>query len=254
MSALLAGRHLLLTRPKGQVEALSKQLRKLGATVSCFAAIRIVAQLPTPAEMALLRQANWVLFASANAAVHLKPLLDQTESLPSDVPLGAIGQATAQALIKAGLPQPMIAPPPYNSEALLSLDALQDLHQQQVIIVRGQGGRERLAQELAARGATVHYLEVYSREPPTDTLQLDQLQDGPLHALCITSAQIAGNLLEATCKADRSVLQHAPVIAGNPRIAQACVKLGYDEPVATASNPSDEAMLETLTAYFSNPS
>jgi uroporphyrinogen-III synthase len=54
-------------------------------------------------------------------------------------------------------------PQQQSSEGLLTLPQLQQVSQQALLILRGQGGRELLAQELKARGARVDYAELYGR-------------------------------------------------------------------------------------------
>ena len=143
-----------------------------------------------------------------------------------------------------------MAPPPYNSEALLSTPALQNLEHRRVVIVRGQSGREMLAEELSRRGAEVQYLEVYRRDPPTETLSLEEIPGGPPEAICVTSVEIAENLLRCIPPEEEAVLRQSALIVGNTRIADACRKLGYTAPAGVASNPGDDAMTDALTCYF----
>lgn len=75
----------------------------------------------------------------------------------------AVGKATKAALQLIGI-NPVICPKQENSEGLLALPVLsKNLKHKTVTIVRGNGGREHLAQHLIALGAEVNYLESYQR-------------------------------------------------------------------------------------------
>lgn len=253
MSSVLSGRRILLTRPEGQVEPLAARLREQGAAISHFPAIRITLTPPDSTAQAMVEQATYVIFASTNA---VRGLMAGSDSLVDAVRhatgVAAIGPATEKVLSQAGLEPDVVAPPPYNSEALLSTPMLQDLEHRHVVIVRGQSGREMLAEELERRGAKVHYLEVYRREPPTDTLSLGEIPDGPPEAICVTSVEIAENLLRCVASEEKAELQRSAFIVGNTRIADACRKLGYTAPAGVADNPGDDAMFEALRTYFSS--
>ena len=251
MSHALSSRRILLTRPEGQVEPLAARLREHGAEISHFPAIRITLTPPGPATQAVVERARCVIFASANAVRGLVAGSDAlVETVRHATGIAAIGPATEKALLQAGLEPDLVAPPPYNSEALLSTPMLQDLEHHHAVIVRGQSGREMLAGELERRGASVHYLEVYRREPPDDTLSLEGLPGGPPEAICITSVEIAENLLRCVAPGEKAALQRSAFIVGNTRIAGACRKLGYTAPAGVADNPGDDAMFEALGTYF----
>ena len=251
MSNALSGRRILLTRPEGQVESLAARLRAQGAEISHFPAIRITLTPPDSTARVLVEQATFVIFVSGNAVRGLMagpdPLVHVVRHASG---IAAIGPATTQALLQVGLEPDVVAPPPYNSEALLSSPMLQSLKHRQVVIVRGQSGREMLAEELGRRGAEVRYLEVYRRDPPIERLSLEKMPGGPPEATCITSAEIAENLLRCVMSEEEAALRRSALIAGNTRIAEACRKLGYTAPAGVAENPGDDAMIDALTCYF----
>ena len=250
LSGPLANRHVLLTRPAGQAAALARRLRMLGARVSQFPALRIMPEAPDAAALERLRRADLALFASANAVRCLRPHLGPTpaDGLPAE--RGAVGAATARALQDIGCAATLAVRRPYSSEALLAAPELQDLAGKTIAIVRGAGGRELLARELARRGAAVHYAETYRREPTEDMLSLRSLRHGRVEAVCLASAETAACLRERTRPAERDALLDCPVIAGNARIAAACRELGYRRIAGTAGDPGDDAMCMALAEHF----
>ncbi len=253
MSDAFSGRRILLTRPEGQAGPLAARLREQGAHVHHFPAIRITLTPPGPAAQARIERATWVIFVSTNAVRGLMAAPDPlVQTVRRTTLIAAIGPATEAALRQAGLEPGVVAPPPHNSEALLSTSLLQDLKQHRVVIVRGQSGREKLAEELRKRGAEVDGLEAYRRDPPDRTLSFGETSGGLPDALCVTSAEIAANLRACIAPEEKDDLLGCAVIAGNARIAAACRNLGYTALHGVADNPGDDAMLEALDTYFSS--
>lgn len=252
MSSVLSGRRILLTRPEGQVESLLKRLEALGAQVSHFPAINITLTPPDSADLTWVKGAHLIIFASVNAVHGLMAGPGQPADLILGTQVAAIGPSTTEALRQADLEPTIEAPPPHNSEALLSTSMLQTPRNQRIVIVRGQSGREKLAEELRRRKAVVNYLEVYRRDPPTSMLSLEEMSGGPPEAICITSVEIAENLLRCITPVERAVLLQSTLIVGNPRIANGCRRLGYTAFHGVADNPVDGAMLKALNVYFSS--
>ena len=75
----------------------------------------------------------------------------------------AVGNSTASALQQHTPGLPVIVPQVANSEALLALTPLANARQ--VVLVKGQGGRGLIQQELEAKQITVVELDLYRREP-----------------------------------------------------------------------------------------
>ena len=253
MSHALQGRRILLTRPDGQVETLAGQLRTRGAQVSHFPALRIVLTAPDKRKRNFLAAADLVIFVSVNAVRGLLAapggFLQATQAARG---IAAIGPATADALAEAGLAPALTAPAPYNSETLLATEPLQTTGLK-IVIVRGQSGRERLADTLRQRGMEVVYLDVYRRETPEAVLSLRTMSGGPPEAIGITSVEIAENLLACVAPDEREDLLRCPLVAGNERIANACQKLGYTAIGKVAENPGDAAMLDALRRCLATP-
>ncbi len=249
MNASLAGRRILLTRPIDQAQSLLVQLQAQGANAGVFPGLRIVLQTPAEEELVQIEKADLIIFVSANAVRGLAPHASSIHNL-QNLRFAAIGHATARALCDANLEPALSAPAPYNSEAFLALDELQALPGQRIIIVRGQSGRELLKENLQQRGAEVRYLQVYRRDPPDQPLSFADLACGDPELICITSTEIAANLLECVAPDDSSRLLNCPLLAGNARIAEACRTMKYALIGGVAEHPGDDAMLEAIHKYF----
>src|SRR5690606_38713491 len=87
-------------------------------------------------------QYHAVFFVSVNAArLALQALDELWPQWPVGVHWLAVGPATADILAASGLPVEMPASG-FDSESVLRLDCLRELHGKRVLICRGNGGRE----------------------------------------------------------------------------------------------------------------
>jgi uroporphyrinogen-III synthase len=75
------------------------------------------------------------------------------------MPTLAVGATTAASWQESGV-QPQV-PQDARSEGLLALPALNAVRGKRILILRGDGGREFLAEQLRGRGALVDYCECY---------------------------------------------------------------------------------------------
>lgn len=101
-----------------------------------------------------------------------------------------VGRATKLALAKLGISA--ISPTEQNSEGVLSLNALNQVQDKRIVIVRGDKGRELMFDTLTNRGANVSYLQSYQRlwrtfsQPITNQWR----QDGINFIICTSVAML----------------------------------------------------------------
>jgi uroporphyrinogen-III synthase len=252
----LAGLGVLVTRPAAQAEPLCQRLAAAGATVWRLPALAIEPLGHAAGHRAAagpLDHYRRVIFVSVNAVVHGVFLLETARDSGLRVPeIFAIGPATADALAAAGH---AVALPPggsYDSETLLASPELQQVAGEHILIVRGEGGREHLAQSLRARGATVHYADVYRRVlPATTPLLVEQvalaeqaITSGALHVVTATSSELLDNTLRLF--PDAACLSGVTWLAGSRRIGQRVRELGFQGPVIVAERPDDAGLVGAL--------
>ena len=147
----------------------------------------------------------------------------------------------------AGLCVDLLPENNYNSEALLALPEMQHIQGQKLLIVRGIGGREELANTLRDRGADVHYLNVYKRITPSinNAEVIALLEQNKLDVITATSGETLHNLLIMLGVAHHERLFTLPLVVVSDRIKQIAVELGFKR-IAVANSPSDEAILATI--------
>ena len=190
----LEGLGVVITRPREPGEAAARVLERAGARAFVFPALAIEEVAPTPeleAAIAALPEASLAIFVSANAVDKGLAAVRARREWPAGVEVAAVGQATAQALRNSGFAHVISPLERHDSEALLQAPRLQAVRGENIIVFRGEGGREQLRRELEARGARVAYAQCYRRvRPQTDPSALLAAWDrGAVHAVSALSAE-----------------------------------------------------------------
>lgn len=248
MTASLAGRAVLVTRPAHQAASLAQAIHEAGGEAVLFPALAVEAVPVTQLNAALdwLRSADKVIFISPNAAQFGMTAIG---TLPTHAQLLAVGPGTARALTAAGAPR-SIVPDGQDSEALLALPQLAQVNGQRIAIVRGTGGRPHLADTLTARGADVRYVECYRRvRPATDASALrTRWQAGGIDAVTVASAETLSNLMAMLGDAATPLLTATPLFAPHEKIAASARSLGLAHAIATPGG--DAGLVDGMIRWF----
>jgi uroporphyrinogen-III synthase len=251
----LAGFGIAITRPAEQARVLSDLIAANGGLAIPFPLLAISPLCDDSAfnqALAGIPDCDWAIFISSNAVQQGMPrVLARFSPLPPNLRFAAIGPATAEELGRYGIIQVLIPDGRYDSESLLALPEMHDMQHRRVMIFRGAGGRELLADALRERGAAVAFAECYRRvNPQRDTGDLPRLwQNGQLHALVVTSSEALRNLLQLAGNADW--LREILVCVNHPRIAETALASGLRAVVAGSSG--NEAMLQCLIHHLQGP-
>lgn len=251
------GLTVVVTRPVAQAENLCQTLQQQGKTVIRFPVLEILATdkpETLTATLGQLEKYDLAIFVSANAVEYgLQQLAAQSpgRQWPDALSIAAIGQATARAVSNHGLKLSLQAPRPYNSESLLALPALQKISGQRLLIIRGEGGREHLAETLRNRGATVEYAECYRRSiPASDVTPLLQAWKAKRRLMFVlTSNEGLQNLYHMLGEAERKKLLASSIVVVSERAIDKAKELGFEKEPLLASAASDEAIVEAVNAW-----
>ncbi len=242
---------VLVTRPAGQAAGLCSALLAFGFDPVSIPALEITATEDSSSLDTLvgsLEQYQLAVFVSANAVQYgLTYILDR-RSWPQQTAVATVGLATTAAIEGLGQRVDYVPEHEYSSEGLLALPALQDMHGQRVVILRGNGGRETLRAELLARGAHVDYLEVYRRRVPAHGAAelLARLQQHALVAVTVTSNETLQNLFDMAGSAGQPLLREVPLVVATRRQAALAARLGFRQGAVIAGHASDEAMAASV--------
>ncbi|VVE38854.1 Uroporphyrinogen-III synthase [Pandoraea aquatica] len=287
----------ILTRPDGQAQSLAARLHAEGIDTLEFPLLHIAAQADPAALSALddalrsLTSYALTVFVSPNAVVHALSRLVHLQSVsgatddgkttvrwPETLPVAVVGPGSAQALAEAGIAAPthrVIVPPGgpearFDSEALLEQLDLPALAGRRVLLVRGDGGRELLADTLRANGTQVDIVSAYTRRAPEPDAAawaaLEARLASPLVsaqrcAWVLTSSEAVRHL--ATLLAARygtrdgvhtpgtpqvlAQILSAPCFTSHTRIADAARSAGFDR--ITQCAPGDDNLLAALKTW-----
>ncbi|MCO7519848.1 MULTISPECIES: uroporphyrinogen-III synthase [unclassified Pseudomonas] len=226
---------LLLTRPEEDCAALAQALAEAGIASASLPLLTIEALEQGPAQrlgLQAIGQARAIIVVSKPAARLLLEALDRAGIAVPPTGWFTVGEATARVLQERGL---LVTFPTAgdDSEALLCLPALREAASfptARVVIVRGEGGRELLAERLAEQGASVDYLELYRRSlPPYPPGTLVQRVVGErLNGLVVSSGQGLEHL-HRLAGVDWPWLSRLPLFVPSPRVADQARALGARE-------------------------
>ena len=208
---------IVLTRPRGAAEALRAELVREGARVLLLPALEIEdIALSESAKRVLegLDRFSLAIFVSANAVERGLAAARRLGEWPPRLAVAAVGEATAQALRNSGFDAVISPDERHDSDALLALARLQSVRGEEIIVFRGEGGRERLKEVLEERGARVSYAEVYRRvRPRVDPSPVsDAIRRGEVHAVSALSAETLENFVDMIGAAAGSLAAVALVV------------------------------------------
>jgi len=170
---------------------------------------------------------------------------------PVSLKPAAVGQGTARELAAKGVFGCVVPSERFDSEALLELPemAAESVNGRRVVIFRGDGGRELLADTLRERGASVDCITCYRRSGPSAGVQplLAAWRSGQLDALTVSSSEGLRYLVDRLDAEGRAFLQKTPLFVPHARIAENARALGLSNIILTAA--ADAGILAGLGAY-----
>ncbi|MGE6995804.1 uroporphyrinogen-III synthase [Pseudomonas sp. NPDC047961] len=227
------GWRLLLTRPAEECAALAAILAGQGIHSASLPLFAIEALDETPEQREVMleldRYAAVVVVSKPAARLGLERLSRYWKVPPVGPVWFSVGAATGAILEEYGLDVSWPASGD-DSEALLALPRLAealDVAAPKALILRGEGGREHLADTLRGRGVQVDSLELYRRylpEYPCDRL-IELVRSERLNAMVVSSGQGLQSLRELA-GFDWSMLRELPLFVPSPRVAEMAEALG----------------------------
>lgn len=238
---------VLVTRPADQAGPWVEALRQAGIDAVALPLIGI----GPPADPAAVAQAwrerarfDLMMFVSPNAAGQFFALAhpaDGDAAWPATLLAAAPGPGTAEVLQRRGVPahqivQPAADAPQFDSESLWLRLGERDWRHRRALIVRGDGGRDWLADQLRARGAEVSLLSAYRRAAPVLSTEEQRLLDDALaapdrHLWFFSSSEAVDHLAALLQQRGRpheaQALRQSVAVATHPRIAERAATLCF---------------------------
>ncbi|MBU3620960.1 uroporphyrinogen-III synthase [Polynucleobacter sp. CS-Odin-A6] len=266
----MSSKTIVVTRPSGQSrqlsEALQKSLLKSGITKELspkIISLPLLTIVPKNEDglgnqmIQALQSADLAIFVSPNAIECTLRLLEKSWQELSNhvIPIGVMGGSSMAALKNHGIgaestPTLIILPQDkahWDSEGLwFELQKLQwNWPSKKVLIFKGEGGRDWLAETLKNAGAQVEAISVYQRVP----LALDNPAWHDIHEMdfaqslwLLTSSEAVRYLGQAKLPLDL-----ATAICPHHNIADAAERIGFGE--VFTCEPGDDALMAASQAW-----
>jgi uroporphyrinogen-III synthase len=248
MSGPLAGKRVLITRPGEQAHALERLVREAGGEPVCVPAIEILPladTAPFHALAARLAEFDLAIFVSRNAVRRALDLIGG-KPWPAGLKVATVGQGSREELLQRGFASVIAPAARSDSEALLALPALAAVRGRRIVIFRGEGGRELLGQELAARGASVEHAICYRRVMPDGARMRSAWADG-VDAVTVSSAEGLGNLIAMLGEGATHRISGTPLFVPHARVAGEAQRRGLP---AIVAGSGDAEVAAALVAHF----
>lgn len=134
-----------------------------------------------------------------------------------------------------------------NSEGLLALPMMQHLQGKQILILRGNGGRDFFREQAELRGATVNYVECYRREPIVYNVeeQTDICKRSGVQTIVATSLDIVQSLLDFVPESEQNWLKSCTLVTVSSRIAEVAHQAGWKH-IVISPKADNATLLNTL--------
>ncbi|MFI4940180.1 MAG: uroporphyrinogen-III synthase [Burkholderiales bacterium] len=252
---------VVITRPLAQSAVLAQHVVALGRQAVVFPLLEICPladSAPLREVLANLADYAMVAFVSPNA---IDAAFAHLSTWPAGVAIAVMGEGSRAALARHGLTDSNATIfSPRNSErtdsetlleTLLETLNFNTLHSRKILIVRGESGRELLADQLRGHGLEVTQVAAYRRAAP----EWNDARRQQLEALLecqndwiVTSSEALHILVAMTGQMNSSgsvvKMQQQRMIVPHARIAETAHSLGFLDVVLTGSG--DERLLAAL--------
>lgn len=255
------------TRPAHQQLPWQAALADVGVQLEAVPLMEIV-PVETPQQQETIKQQilrldefSCCIFVSQNAVQHAFTWIDQYwPQFPLACRMLCIGSKT-QAVAEQQFSQAYSAgldivglseKTDMTTESLLASGYLGDVDGKKILIFRGVGGRNTLAESLTEQGASVEYCELYDRVlPPSAAGALAKAKvNSEEDLITLFSGETLQNL-HSLIEGRVDQWSRVRLLVPSQRVADIAQKLGYTR-VITAANASETQMWNTLQQTLSS--
>jgi uroporphyrinogen III methyltransferase/synthase len=249
----LAGRRILVTRPRGQGEDLAAAIAALGGECIHSPVIRIeppASWEPLDRAIAAADTFDWIVFASANG---VRSFVERLRAMRRDgrhlgtARLAAIGPSTAAALESAGLVCDL---EPERSQSEGIVESLgHTVRHGRFLLVRADRGRDVMRREFEALGHHVTEVAAYSsRAADTiDPATLSALDRAGIDWITVTSSFIA----ESAARLFGDRMRRWKIASLSPVTSATLESLGL-APTVEAASPTAGSLAAAIATWESS--
>jgi uroporphyrinogen III methyltransferase/synthase len=243
----LFGKRIVVTRARGQADALSARLHALGADAIEMPTIEIRPAAdygPLDRAIAELASYDWLIFTSANGVRFFTERLDRSgaDLRVLRARICTIGPATRAAVEALHLKVDLMGRE-YVAEGLLEAFAAHDLTGARILLPRAAVARDLVPVELGRRGARVDVVEAYRTVAPEGAAeQIRAVLARRPHCITFTSSSTVQNL---AALAGVEALRGVKVVSIGPVTTDTAKRCGI-EVTAQASEYTFDGLLAAV--------
>ena len=253
----LWGKRVLVTRSRTQASRLIELLIDLGAEAVELPSIEIgplddYEELDQALASAADVTERWMIFASVNSVEYV---WERLRALGKDAryfagaTVGAIGPATAQALLERGIEPDFIPKRSVSEEVIAELSGL-DWHGRLALLPGSAIGRDALATGLAALGADVRLVPAYRNARPEGIEEKARAAfERGIDVITFTSSSTVRNLLSILGD-ERALLKSSAIACIGPITAATAEEMGLTVDIIAAEH-NVEGLADALARHFS---
>lgn len=242
-----------MTRPAHQAEGLCQLLINEGLIPWRFPTLAIVGfehEFSSVLFQQTLASYNLIVFISQNAAEWGISKLVKAGGISTQTKIATVGETTSHAIRQLGFTVDLQPEQDFSSSGLLAMPALQNVAGWRILIVRGEGGRELLAEVFQQRGAQVDSWPVYRRILPEIDPEptLSALKENRIHIIIATSIAILENLQTSLASFPEAwvTLNRLPLVVVSERVEQWASRSGWQGKIQIAASARDHDLMEGI--------
>ncbi len=191
-----------------------------------------------------------LVIAVSQRAIHYahQALEKANISWPTDLTYIAIGETSAKTWLQLSNIKALI-PKTQDSEGLLQLPCIATPKAKNILILRGNGGRNLLGNHLKKSGIEPCYVETYQRHWDTKQAKIQALswQKKQLDTLVVTSGEQLTSLFYSLDQKGQQWLHSCQLLVPSQRILSQAKTLGFTQ-VACTHSASNDSFFHALKA------
>lgn len=242
----LAGKKILVTRPKSQAHSLVKLIEENGGTPLSFPIVSINA-MKNEAAVATLSQLStfqWIVFTSKNAVDYFYRLINELGISLGVHKFAAVGEKTAEALRHYGVTT-IHVPNRYDARDLAETLKKRVSENDKILFPKGNLAPSFLKEELKSI-AVVEEMIVYKTEPEHN---LDWSLISRTDCFFFMSPSAVSFMMEGISDYQNNTIYDKPIICVGPTTKTAAEKYGFKH-VHMPSIYTAEEMVNCAISYF----
>ncbi|WNB93254.1 uroporphyrinogen-III synthase [Bacillus sp. NEB1478] len=239
----LAGKKILVTRPKEQSDQLFSMIMDEGGIPLSFPIIKIEDAFQTKTLTEELLHYDWIIFTSKNGVDYFFNRIRNAGFSITDQKVAAVGEKTSEALQQWGIFE-VLVPPKFDAITLVELLKQHVNKGDRLLFSKGSLAPSYIKEELTG-WAEVDELIVYETKPNED---VDWSLIENADSLFFLSPSAVSFMMKHP-KINKNKILAVPVFCIGPTTKKAALELGFEK-VLMPERFTAEDLVKTASAYF----